>query len=395
MKKTGEHTRRTSATRRKNGSSATRPTRKLLIDGLLVSTLALFLLLAGEATVRVVKRAQGGGWEATRASRFYGEITTALGLYRKHPYLNVAPREGARVEAFGRQASFNSLGYRSPVRPRTKPEGVIRVLCVGGSTTFDILAANDQASWPWLLERILVEGGHPVEVWNAGFPGWTSQENLISLAIRDRDLQPDWIVVFQGINDLQPASHVPFDRQYENGHADIAHRTLGFDLEPLAWHQRSLLLEFLRDALGDQTNPWDRVRPASPNQPIQSVVPPAAVAVFERNLRSIIALGRQHEARILIVPQSIRLRVEYLADDRSLLAQWIPGLAPEVAVAELEKLNLAGESLAVPGWVLHVAPPYQAWDDADWDDAMHFSADGSRRLARLLAEALAPRLVEP
>ncbi len=378
--------------RRTRGSTVTRPYRKRLTDAVLVTALALGLLIGLEAMVRVGKRSQDGSWPTTRGSRFYGEITTALGLYRRHPYLNIAPREGAHVKAFGRQASFNTLGYRSPERPLAKPSGVVRILCIGGSTTFDILAPNDEATWPWLVEQMLVDSGRAVEVWNAGFPGWTSQENLISLAIRDRDLRPDWIVVFQGINDLQPASHTPFDGQYEHGHADIAHRTLGFELEPLAWHQRSLLLELLRGLLGDTPNPWDKVRPGDPAQTVQSAIPRAAVAVFERNLRSIIALGRDHEARIVLVPQTIRLRRRYLAEDQSLLKQWIPGLAPEVAVSELEKLNQVGLRLAAESG-LHLQPNFVDWPDTAWDDAMHFSPEGSRRFAELLASVLEPVLL--
>lgn len=381
--------------------------RRQLIEVAAIGCLAVLLLLVLETALRCVERARTGVWPETRVSRFTEQITTALGLYRKHAYLNVAPREGARVEAFGRQASFNSLGYRSPERPRPKPTGVQRILCVGGSTTFDILAASDEASWPWRLEQELRERGHAVEVWNAGFPGWTSLENLISLAIRDRDLEPDWIIVFQGINDLQPASHDPFDRQYEAGHAEIAHRTLGFELEPLAWHQRSLLLEALSDRIWGPSNPWDRVQPEGQRTTNRAEIPPEAVGVFERNLRSMIALADELGAGVVLVPQTVRLRAEYLAEDRALLAQWIPGLDPDDVSAELEKLNRAAMRLALVGGalegearesealadaVLRASPQLETWPDAAWDDAMHFSADGSTRFARAIAELLAPHL---
>ncbi|MEM7356692.1 MAG: SGNH/GDSL hydrolase family protein, partial [Acidobacteriota bacterium] len=234
--------------------------------------------------------------------------------------------------------------------------------------------------------------GIDVEVWNAGFPGWTSLENLIALAIRDRDLQPDWIILFQGINDLQPATHQPFDRQYEQGHADSAHRTLGFDLQPPAWHQRSLLLETLSDALWGASNPWDAVdRQGSEPQPL-SVVPEAAVVVFERNLRSFAALSQDLGARLVLVPQTLRLRQGHLARDRTLLTDWLPGLIPDAAKAALDQLTAVEQRLAEEGVGLFADPAFDTWPDAEWDDAMHFSASGSERFASFLEGLLVAEL---
>ncbi len=363
--------------------------KKQLLDYGLIFGLSLLLLLAVEGAVRLT-----AVWSeapaTTRLSRFHDELTSALALYRRHPYLNTAPREGARVEAFGKRAAFNSLGYRSPERPLEKPPGVLRVVCAGGSTTFDILAADDQATWPWLLEQELRAGGLAVEVWNAGFPGWTSLENLISLALRDRELRPDLVVFFQGINDLQPASNLPFDRQYETGHAELSRRALGFELPPLRWHQRSLLLEKARDLLVGPADPWQRMQPPAP--PRQAAIPPAAVEVFERNLRSFQALALVHGARLMWVPQAIRLRAGALDNDRSYLANWISGLEPEAAPAELDKLNAVLRRLAAEGPGRLLDPGYADWPDAEWDDPMHFSARGSQRFARYLSAAVAAEL---
>ncbi len=368
--------------------------RKRLIDALLMVGLAILLLGVVEALVRVAGRVSVGTWGETRASAFHSGISGATLLYRRHAYLNVAPREGASVRAFGRQASFNSLGYRSPERPMQKPAGVIRVLCSGGSTTFDILAERDESSWPWLLEEELRRQGLPVEVWNAGFPGWTSLENLISLAIRDRDLEPDWIVLFQGINDLQPAAHQPFDRQYERGHADLAHRALGLELEPLAWHQRSLLLEKLRDALWGPRDPWQVLSDPATGAPRQTAIPAQATAVYERNLRSFAALAEANGARLLLVPQALRLRADHPEQDRALLGQWLAGLDPERVDNALEELNAVQRQLVADGLAMLHEPGLDTWPDDHWSDAMHFSSGGSQRFAASLAESLARSLAE-
>ena len=81
-------------------------------------------------------------------------------------------------------------------------------------------------------------------------------------AVRDIDLEPDVVVLYQGINDLQPASLDPFDPAYER-HADLTRRALGFDLPALPWHRRSLLVEELRfltaRAPGVRAERWSRL----------------------------------------------------------------------------------------------------------------------------------------
>jgi lysophospholipase L1-like esterase len=341
----------------------------------------------------VVGRLRSGAWPETAAVRFHGELSAALRLYRRHPFLNTAPREGARVRAFGKAASFNALGYRSPERPAAKPAGMVRVVCSGGSTTFDLLAADNAGSWPARLEERLRQVEPGVEVWNAGFPGWTTLENVISLVVRDEDLRPDLCVLFQGVNDLQPASHLPFDRQYEHGHAELAAAALGFDLAPPPWHRRLLLLEAVRRAVRGPEDPWAQLAPADLGGGRRVRLPEEAVAVFARNLRSYCALARAVGARPVLVTQTIRLRALHLDGDRSYLGRWIPGLEPEAAAGELERLNQVLRAVAQEGsgpLLLVDAARDVGWEDSDFADPLHFAPRGSERLAALLAERLTP-----
>jgi lysophospholipase L1-like esterase len=362
--------------------------RKLLTGVLLALLLAGVALAALEGGLRLASRLSTGAWPETRESRFRAELGRALALYRRHPYLNTAPREGAHAEAFGKRASFNSLGYRSPERPLAKPAGAVRVVCLGGSTTFDLLAADDAATWPALLERALRGRGLPVEVWNAGFPGWTSLENLISFEVRDGELAPDLVVLFQGVNDLQPAAHRPFDPSYEHGHAELAVRALGFELGPPTWLDRSLLAERLRDLAGRPEDPWSRLGPG-PAGPRQRRIAAAAPAAFERNVRALAAAAATRGARLAVVTQHVRLRRPSLAADRAYLAQWVPGLEPDAAPGELERFNNVLRALGRDGTaVLLDAAAEAGWQDADYADPLHFSAAGSEKLARYLAARL-------
>lgn len=99
----------------------------------------------------------------------------------------------------------NEQGFREPRRvvPR-KASGVRRVLCLGDSVTFGWLIEQRQA-YPAVLQELLAARVGPVEVINAGVPGYSSYQMRRYL---ERDLlafEPDAIVTYAGINDGGPA----------------------------------------------------------------------------------------------------------------------------------------------------------------------------------------------
>jgi lysophospholipase L1-like esterase len=354
----------------------------------LIAAISVALALACEGAVRLVGRLRLGHWPVTTSSMIYDAVRLQTSLYRRHPFLLAAPLEGSHIDVSGMRASFNSLGYRSPERPVTKPAGVFRILCAGGSTTFDAAAQTDERTWPWRLEAMLREQGSPVEVWNAGLPGWTSLENLVSLEIRDVDLAPDVVVLFQGINDLQPAAHVPFDPQYETPHARMMLEATGFGIQPLPWYQRSLALEWARTIAGVPVVVAP-APPPGPPAPRRTTLSEQGVATFERNVRSFLAVARAHRAKVLLVTQTIRLRERGRSADIQQLERWIPELEGEAAVTEIERLNDVMRTLADNGDALLAdAARDVAWTDRDFADSMHFSRDGegSEKLAGFLVE---------
>lgn len=355
----------------------------------LILVIAAGLALAIEFVVRAVVRCTSGSWPTTRDAAFDSEIRRALRLYRRHPFLNTAPAEGVAANAFGKSASFSSQGYRSPERSAQKPEGVQRIVCSGGSTTFDILASEDSATWPWKMERTLRRKGLHVEVFNAGFPGWTSLENLVSLAIRDLDLQPDVVVFYQGLNDLQPASHRPFDPQYEHGHVEPAVRALGFGLAPLPWYERSVVVERCRDFLVGVDDPWHRLQGPSPTTAELTEIPARAVKTFDRNVRAFISIASSGGADVVLVTQPLHVRPSSAVSDHAYLAQWIEGLEPAAVPSQLSRLNAVLRKIGRDQSVVLVdAAADVGWEDGDFADPMHFSARGSERMARFMAESL-------
>jgi lysophospholipase L1-like esterase len=363
-----------------------RATRGVLVPAFIAA--GLFLLLEGG--VRLAGRLGSGAWPKTRVEAYTESVRKIGAAYRTDPFLVVAGRPNAVLEVFGKEIRFNAMGERGTNvldLPLPKPAGTFRIVCEGGSTTFDVLAADNAATWPARLGTLLAPDA--VDVANAGFPGWTSLESLVSLEIRDVGLGPDLVVVFSGVNDLQPASHEPFHEDYSVGHAEILPRVTGVVPVPVRLVSRSLLLEKL----------LDRLRPRHPERAEgyapawewkggarKDDIPAAAVAVYERNLRSTIGVASAHGARTLLVAQSARVRRGREEADREWLVAWTPGLTPAGYLAGLARYNAVAKKLGDEGLALFVDPfAGGRFSDEDFSDPCHFSAAGSEKFARTLA----------
>jgi lysophospholipase L1-like esterase len=349
--------------------------------------IAVLLLLLLEAGCRVAGRVKTGAWPRTRAEA-YTALTRRIGqTLVRHPYLVVAGRPYGRFEIPGHVVTLNGRGQRGKDVAVPKPAGRFRIVCEGGSTTFDVLASDDTATWPARLGAYLAYAN--VDVVNAGLSGWTSLESLISLEIRDLDLQPDLVVHFSGINDAQPAGHVPFTPDYTKGHADILPRVLGVEEVPLRLVSRSVFIESVLDRLHGHSQA--RVEGYSPawewrGGPRKDDIPDEAVAAYDRNLRCSIAVARSRGASTLLVAQVLHEKPGMETAGREFLESWTPGLTVKGFRNALERYNGVAKNLAAEGLASFVDPfASGAFSDADFADPVHFSPAGSERFARALA----------
>ena len=110
------------------------------------------------------------------------------------------PNTHARVA----QSEFviNSRGFRGPEIPAEKGDAY-RVVALGESTTFGVTLHRQQQPWPELLEQLIRERlkpPRPVEVINAGVPGYRLDQNLHRFPTDILPLKPDMVISYHGIN---------------------------------------------------------------------------------------------------------------------------------------------------------------------------------------------------
>lgn len=145
------------------------------------------------------------------------------GRYIHHAELGYLPRPD--------YDDHNSSGFRGEELEATKPPGRLRVVCLGGSTTY---GPSAQTAYPAILENLLRQRGVDVEVVNAGVPGWTSRESRLNFERRIEPLDPDLVIVYHGRNDLIPQA-------YNNFRDDYSHfRDSAFDFRGVADSRASL-----------------------------------------------------------------------------------------------------------------------------------------------------------
>jgi hypothetical protein len=112
---------------------------------------------------------------------------------------------GVVVDQYGHQV----LPADVDLHARPKQAGEYRILFLGGSTTFQ--------TWPFFVAEALTEAGVPgkITIINAGTGGYTSQENVVDLAVCGFAYDPDLVIAYLPVNDVGYAAHWPgFKRDY-------------------------------------------------------------------------------------------------------------------------------------------------------------------------------------
>ena len=98
-------------------------------------------------------------------------------------FVRLKPHYSHKNDKTGEFFSINALGFRGREIARRPSAGTLRIVALGGSTTFGVGATDDSRTYPAILEKYLNrESTEPkksrYEVINAGIPGALSTNLL-------------------------------------------------------------------------------------------------------------------------------------------------------------------------------------------------------------------------
>ena len=91
-----------------------------------------------------------------------------------------------------RVVTTSALGLRGA--DRAVDEAALRVLCLGGSTTFGATVSDDE-TWPAQLEATLTARGQPAQVFNAGVNGYMTRQKVAWAEVLIPHVRPDVVIV--------------------------------------------------------------------------------------------------------------------------------------------------------------------------------------------------------
>jgi lysophospholipase L1-like esterase len=229
------------------------------------------------------------------------------------------------------------------VRRADRADHRLRVLCLGGSSTYGSGVASDEATWPAALGRRLRERGESVEVLNFGFPALTAFDDLELLRLLLVDLRPDWVVLSLSGNDAIAARGNP-----------PSQRAQWEAFEALTPAQRRLRRLLLSSELLVGLNRW--VRLAFESYPAQFATPQNPPEDFRWVLERICDLGEEHTFRVVFVAEPQWERVVFTASRHE---PWIEQMR-EVAAARgalfIDPTSAFRDHLADDMWATWIHP---------------------------------------
>ncbi|MBN8828221.1 MAG: hypothetical protein J0H68_05895 [Sphingobacteriia bacterium] len=141
------------------------------------------------------------------------EYPTNFLAYLPHPYCLYINNPNWEAGGFKQN---NSLGYRGKEFSLIKPKGVIRILALGGSTTYNFPSVlNPEDAWPVQLEKLLKEQTNlNIEVINGGLNAGTSGEVLSQYIFKHRYIKPDIVIYNAGWNDAATLIFSKYEPDY-------------------------------------------------------------------------------------------------------------------------------------------------------------------------------------
>lgn len=300
-------------------------------------------------------------------------------LWEEHPQLVGVNRKNVSVYLDGDTYTHNSQGWRGEEFDATVAKK--RILAIGGSTTYGI-GVSDKETWPCYVDSLL---GSDYEVINMGVPGYSTIQHIEQAKLYLDDLQPDIILLHAGLNDLRISHLKDIESNYENFQAAGLFASLGqcylYNLPKLAslrafvvilqkmgWYPACIFHQYQFEGV------------------MSEELDATAIDIYHRNLQELFGQLIRSEARILLVPQVINVG-QY---QKFPYQWWIPYIEPSSIEKHFTAFNNETERVSnemeVGVYITQVEN--ENWEASDFCDAVHLSAEGNLKLAKIVSNAI-------
>lgn len=183
-------------------------------------TLLFAAFLAALLFAEVIIRLTDADWRYIRKNLYYQTADLQSHIPDPDPELFYRLKPGSSNDYDGPFGNYrvlvNSLGFRGPEKSGGKPQGVFRIVCIGGSNVYGFGVNNDQA-WPSRLEKELNrKSPGRFEVFNLGVCGYSGVQMAVVAKKALRDFDPDMIIfALSNLNSPPFLSDAPIEHYFK------------------------------------------------------------------------------------------------------------------------------------------------------------------------------------
>jgi len=302
---------------------------------------------------------------------------------------NVLPQHSQTIRQRGTVISeINALGYRGNPFQANKPKNIIRIMIYGGSSVYDLGAKLNQ-DWPSQVQTLLRKKGLPnVEVINAGIPGHASFDCLGRLYAEGHLFSPDFVVLYAGWNDL---------KTWEDNKSILRKiKPYQPEKDPLYTYQN-----FLDRFLCNASQLYVRLRyrwilwkynAGLEGKKIRAKshsIDPAGPRQFRLTAKTFIDLANNIGAVPVLMTEAHLIEPNNTDAEKKIIQYDFQSLTPEKLLqATLEAEDILKQTAQNKNAVLIDASATMSGQTGYFQDHIHLSAEGSKKIAVITADAL-------
>ena len=280
----------------------------------------------------------------------------------------------------------NSLGFYNGLKGDRdieipKPKNLIRINCIGGSTTVNYVSVNNKVySYPLELEKILkLKYDKNIEVNNCGVGGYNSADLLVNFALQIIDTKPDFLVIYHAYNDIKSYLTPNFSSDYSHSRKNLGEEYWKFSIGAKIPDIPLKFINYFK-------NKW--FFPSNVRYSLLEVISKGKIdfkanfshglKVYERNLQTIINICAKNNIEVILCTFCIYLYEKIKNDDLHILYKKIVLEENEIMkkLAKKNNLKLVDCFSLIPK------------EDSNFVDSNHFTPKGMNLLAKSISEAI-------
>jgi len=278
----------------------------------------------------------------------------------------------------------NNLGYfngeagnRKVEMP--KPKNLIRINCIGGSTTGNYLMKDNIVySYPLELERILKKKhNQDIEVNNFGHGGYNSADLFVSFSLQNIETKPDYIIIYHAYNDIRSYLTPGFSSDYFHSRKNLGEVYWKYYLSSKIPNVKLGFINYIINkhllSFNENYSLLDTVAKGEINLNQDYKL---GLKTYERNLQHIIDICKSNKIKVILSSYCFHLYT-------GISKEPLHNLYKEIVLEEnkiIKKLSLKNNLPFVDA-----ANLIEKKDD-NFVDSVHFSPAGMRELANHLSK---------